>query len=290
MASSKKVTKAVIPAAGFGTRFLPATKAQPKEMLPIVDKPVIQFVVEEAVNAGLDDILIITGRGKRAIEDHFDRNVELEELLRGKQDYKSLEALEKIEKLADIHYVRQKEAQGLGHAVMCAQKHVDDEPFVVLLGDTIVKANACTKPLVDIYSKHASSVVAVEEVPKGMVSQYGVIGGKKFAPSLYKVDKFVEKPLPAEAPSNLAIFGRYLLTPEIFGCLKETKPGKGGEIQLTDGLELLRQKQDVLAFEISEKRYDIGKRMQYFKAFVEFGLEREDIGKEAREYLKSLKL
>ncbi len=288
--AGKKVTKAVIPAAGFGTRFLPATKAQPKEMLPIVDKPVIQYVVEEAVNAGLDDILIITGRGKRAIEDHFDRNVELESLLRSKQDHASLAELEKIEKLADIHYVRQKEALGLGHAVMCAQKHVDDEPFVVLLGDTIVRANSCTKPLIDIYSKHEASVIAVEEVPEEMVSQYGIIGGKKFEPSLYKVDRFVEKPFPADAPSNLAIFGRYLLTPEIFDCLKQTKPGKGGEIQLTDGLELLRQEHEVLAFEIKEKRYDIGKRMQYFKAFVEFALEREDIGAEAREYLKGLRL
>ncbi len=285
----KRVRKAVIPAAGFGTRFLPITKAQPKEMLPIVDKPVIQFVVEEAVNAGIDDILIVTGRGKRAIEDHFDRNVELEQLLKGKEDFDALEQLEKLHSMADIHYIRQKDALGLGHAVLCAEKHVGDEPFVVMLGDTIVKANSCTKPLVDLYGKYGKSIVAVEEVPKEMVPQYGIVAGTPVEDGVLKISKMVEKPRIEDAPSNLAIFGRYLLTPGIFDALKGTKPGKGGEIQLTDGIDALRKKEDVYAYKITEKRYDIGKRMQYFKAFVEFALERPDIGKDVRQYLKELK-
>lgn len=285
-----QVRKAVIPAAGFGTRFLPVTKAQPKEMLPIVDKPVIQFVVEEAVNAGIDDILIITGRGKRAIEDHFDRNVELEHLLRSKEAHGALAQLERIYKLADIHYIRQRETLGLGHAVLCAEKHVGSEPFVVMLGDTIVRADSCTKQLIALYEKLHAPVIAVEEVARDAVSQYGIISGTRVSDAIYEISKLVEKPSPAEAPSNLAIFGRYLLTPEIFGFLERTKPGKGGEVQLTDALELMRSKHALYAYKISDRRYDIGKRMHYFKAFVELALEREDIGKEVKDYLKSLRL
>ena len=285
-----KITKAVIPAAGLGTRLLPATKSMPKEMLPIIDKPVIQYVVEEAVDAGLDDILIITGRGKRAIEDHFDRNVELEDTLRSKEALEMLKTLEKIESMADIHYVRQKEALGLGHAVLCAKKHVGNEPFVVLLGDTIVKANDCTKPIVDLYNKYQKTIIGVEEVDKSLVSQYGVVGGKNVSDGVIKVDKLVEKPSIAEAPSNLAIFGRYAFPPSIFDCLSGLAPGKGGEIQLTDGISKLSKTEDIYAFTITEKRYDIGKKFNYFKAFVEFGLEREDMGPQVREYLRSLKL
>ncbi len=282
----------MIPAAGFGTRFLPATKAQPKEMLPIVDKPVIQFVVEEAVGAGLDEVIIVTGPQKRAIEEHFTKNFGLEKLLREKNNQKGLEELEKIEALADIKFVVQKEPKGLGDAVLHAEKLVGGEPFVVLLGDTIVHSKVCVSPLLDVFSKYGQSVLAVEEVAKSEVSRYGIVAGEKIGENLYKVSQMVEKPKPESAPSNLAIFGRYLLTPEIFDCLKKTPAGLGGEVQLTDAINLLRQKDgaSVFAYKITEKRYDIGVRMQYFKAFVEFALEREDIGKEAREYLKSLKL
>lgn len=285
-----RIRKAVIPAAGLGTRLLPATKSMPKEMLPIIDKPVIQYVVEEAVASGLDDILIITGRGKRAIEDHFDRNVELEDDLRSKDAQKMLSELEKIESLADIHYIRQKEALGLGHAVKCAQKHVGGEPFVVLLGDTIVKANHCTKPLVDQFARREKTIIAVEEVEKSLVRQYGIVGGKPCGDGLIKVDRLVEKPEPADAPSNLAIFGRYAFPASIFDALDGLPAGKGGEIQLTDGIARLAKSEDVFAFTITEKRYDIGKKFNYFKAFVEFGLEREDMGAEVRAYLRSLKL
>jgi len=287
---AKKITKAVIPAAGLGTRLLPATKSMPKEMLPIVDKPIIQYVVEEAVDAGLDDILIITGRGKNAIEDHFDRNLELEDLLKHKESHEMLKALERIENMADIHYIRQKNPNGLGHAISCAEKHVNGEPFVVLLGDTIVKANHCTKPLVDIYAKHEKSVIGVEAVDKSVVNQYGIVSGKKTGDGLLLLDKLVEKPKPAEAPSNLAIFGRYAFTPGIFDCLDGLAPGAGGEIQLTDGIAKLAKKEPVYAFTITEPRYDIGKKLNYFKAFVEFGLARDDIGPDARAYLKSLRL
>lgn len=288
--AKNRITKAVIPAAGLGTRLLPATKSMPKEMLPIVDKPIIQYVVEEAVAAGLDDILIITGRGKNAIEDHFDRNLELEELLKHKESHAMLAELEHIENMADIHYIRQKNPKGLGHAISCAKKHVNGEPFVVLLGDTIVKANHCTKPLVDIYARHEKSVIGVEEVDKSVVNQYGIVSGKKTSDGLLLLDKLVEKPKPAEAPSNLAIFGRYAFTPGIFDCLEGLQPGAGGEIQLTDGIAKLARKEPVYAFTITEPRYDIGKKLNYFKAFVEFGIARDDIGPDAKAYLKTLKV
>ena len=285
-----KITKAVIPAAGLGTRLLPITKSMPKEMLPLVDKPVIQCVVEEAVSAGLEDIIIITGRGKRAIEDHFDRNIELEEDLRSKDAQNMLAKLEKIESMADIHYIRQKEPLGLGHAVLCAKKHVGGEPFVVLLGDVVVTVGDCTRPLVDLFSRFQKTVIAVEEVERGQVSEYGIVGGKKIGHNLVKVDKLVEKPHVAQAPSNLAIFGRYAFPPEIFDCLEGLPPGKNDEIQLTDGIARLAQGEDVYAYTITKRRYDIGKKLNYFKAFVEFGLDMPDIGPAAREYLKSLKL
>jgi len=283
-----KVTKAVIPAAGLGTRFLPITKAMPKEMLPIVDKPVIQYVIEEAVSAGLDDILIITGQGKRAVEDYFDRHERLYNHLSKKGNNNELSKLKDLDDLADIHFIRQKEQKGLGHAVLCAEKHVGNEPCVVLLGDTIVKAENCTTPLVNLHKKYNASVIGVENVPKEMVSKYGIVSGEEAEPGVLKLNGMVEKPSVEEAPSTLAIFGRYLLTPEIFECLHNTKPGYGNEIQLTDGIELLRQIQDVYSYTITAKRYDIGKRMLYVKAFIDFALQREDIGEEVKEYLQQL--
>ncbi len=287
MVIMEKVTKAVIPAAGLGTRLLPATKSLPKEMLPVVDKPVIQYVVEEAVASGLDDILIITGRGKRAIEDHFDRNLELEELLKNKEAHEMLKELEQIENMADIHYIRQKEAKGLGQAVQCAQKHVNGEPFVVLLGDTIVKAHHCTKPMLDLYGKYERTIIGVEEVKPRWISQYGVVGGKPAKDGLFKVDTLVEKPRAEEAPSNLAIFGRYVFTPGIFDYLQGLKPGIGGELQLTDGIARMAAKEDVYAFTIHEKRYDIGKKYNYFRAFLDFALEDPEIHDEVVWYVKS---
>ncbi|MBN2251436.1 MAG: UTP--glucose-1-phosphate uridylyltransferase GalU [Candidatus Altiarchaeota archaeon] len=282
--------KAVIPAAGLGTRFLPATKAQPKEMLPIVDKPTIQFVIEEALNSGIDDILIITGRGKRAIEDHFDRSFELEVALReaGKDDL--LKQVSDISELVDIHYLRQKERKGLGHAIYCARDHIGNEPFAVLLGDTIVEAEVpCTKQMMDYYDKYKSSIIAVEEVPREKIKSYGIVDPEPVEEGVYKVRDLVEKPEPDEAPSNLGIIGRYVLTPEIFGVLENTPPGKGGEVQLTDALHILKEKQDVYACTYTGHRYDIGNKLDYLKACVELGMQNEEIGEEFREYVKNLK-
>ena len=283
-----KVTKAVIPAAGLGTRFLPITKAMPKEMLPIIDKPIIHYVIEEAVAAGLDDIILITGQGKRTVEDYFDTNMHLYSHLSNKGHNKELSQLKELDEMADIHFIRQKEQKGLGHAVLCAEKHVGDEPCVVLLGDTIVKADNCTTPLINLYKKYKATILGVEEVPHEMVSKYGIVAGDEVEPGVLKLTNMVEKPAVEEATSNLAIFGRYLLTPEIFECLRNTKPGYGNEIQLTDGIELLRQKQDIYSYTITEQRYDIGKKILYFKAFVDFALQRKDIGEDAKEYLQQL--
>ncbi|MFH1835373.1 MAG: UTP--glucose-1-phosphate uridylyltransferase GalU [Methanobacteriota archaeon] len=281
--------KAVIPAAGHGTRFLPATKAQPKEMLPLVDKPAIQFVVEEAVASGIDDILIITGKGKRAIEDHFDRSIELEMLLRSKGEMKLLSEIEDIAGLADIHFIRQKEAKGLGHAIACAEKHVNDEPFVVLLGDDIVHSKVpCTKQIIDWYKKYDSPVIAVERVPKHMVQSYGIIDGSEVEKSIYLINDLVEKPAPKDAPSNLGIIGRYVLPPEIFNSIRKTKRGIGGEIQLTDALRLLNQDQKMFACDFEGKRYDLGNKLDYLKASVEYALMRDDLSKPFREYIKSI--
>ncbi len=281
--------KAVIPAAGLGTRFLPATKAQPKEMLPLIDKPVIQFVIEEAVNSGIDDILIITGRGKRAIEDHFDKSYELEHILETKGKNSILNGVQGISDLADIHYIRQREPLGLGHAVYCARKHVGDEPFVVLLGDDVIFSKTpCAQQLIKCYKKTRGSVVAVHAVEKDMIEQYGVIDGVKIKGNTYEVKNLVEKPKPSEAPSNLAIIGRYILTPEIFDAIKNTKPGKGGEIQLTDAINLLTKKQHVYASEFDGERYDLGNKADYIKATIQYALRRKEFREETLKYMQDL--
>jgi UTP--glucose-1-phosphate uridylyltransferase len=283
--------KAVIPAAGLGTRFLPATKSQPKEMLPLVDKPSIQFVVEECVASGVDDILIITGRGKRAIEDHFDRSVELEEALdhSGKEDLK--EMMEHIADMVDLHYIRQKEALGLGHAILRAEKHVGDEAFAVLLGDDIVFSKVpCTRQLFDMYDEYKSPIIAVERVPKDRISSYGVIDPVSNMKGLHKIRDLVEKPKPQDAPSDLGIIGRYLLTPEIFDELKKTQKGAGGEIQLTDGLRLLNRRQAMYGWEFEGVRYDLGNKFEYMKAAIEYGTVHPEVGPKLKEYLSHLDL
>lgn len=275
--------KAVIPAAGLGTRFLPATKAQPKEMLPVFNKPTIQYVVEEAVSSGIDDILIITGKGKRSIEDHFDRAFELEYFLQnsGKSDY--LKEVESISELADIYYVRQKKQKGLGDAISCAQKHIDGDPFAVLLGDTIAQSEVpCTKQLIDVYDKYKSTVIAIEEVPDERIERYGIIKGSKIEDSLYKIDDLVEKPKLEDAPSNLGIIGRYILTSEIFDYIKEVPPGVGGEIQLTDALRLFNESYGWI---FNGKLHDIGNTVDWLKSSIEIALENEDVKNELRDYL-----
>lgn len=283
-----EVKKAVIPAAGLGTRFLPATKNNPKEMLPLVDKPAIQYVVEEAVESGIDDILIVTGRGKQSIEDHFDIAYELQNVLEEKEKFDLLKEMEKISDLADIHYVRQKKQLGLGHAILCAQKHVGNEPFAVLLGDDIVfSEKPCTKQMIDIFKKYEFSVIAVERVPEDHIETYGVIkDGAPVEKNVYPVLDLVEKPKRSEAPSNLGILGRYVLTPEIFDCIKETNPGYGGEIQLTDALKILRKNQTIYGYEFYGKRYDLGNKMDWLKTTVEVALMREEFREELLAFLK----
>jgi UTP--glucose-1-phosphate uridylyltransferase len=291
-----RVRKAVFPAAGLGTRFLPATKAQPKEMLPLVDKPTIQYVVEEAVASGLSDIVIVTGRNKRAIEDHFDAAFELEYYLndRGKQE--ELTQIKTISELASVCYVRQKEPLGLGHAILCARPLVGDEPFAVFLGDDIIGGarTPCMRQLLDVYDKYAGPVIAVERVPRARIHQYGVIAGTRIdgdaGRPVYEISDLVEKPRAEDAPSDLAIIGRYVLTPDLFGILSETAPDRRGEIQLTDGLRRLRQRRPMYAVEFEGKRYDTGDKLGFLKATVEFALERRDLGAEFRTYLKSLEL
>ena len=282
------IKKAVIPAAGLGTRFLPATKAQPKEMLPIIDKPIIQFVVEEAIASGINDILIITGRGKRAIENHFDFSFELEEYLRSKGKHDLLKKVKDISNLVDIHYIRQKEPKGLGDAIYYARKHID-EPFAVLLGDDIIKSEIpCTKQLIDVHAKYKASVIAVEEIPKEKTSIYGIIKGKLIDESLYLIEDLVEKPKPRDAPSNIGTTGRYILTPEIFDCIKDTPLGIGNEIQLTDALRILNNKQRIYAYKFKGKRYDAGDKFGYIKATIDFALEREDLKEEIEKYLQEI--
>ena len=291
-----KIRKAVFPAAGLGTRFLPATKSQPKEMLPLVDKPVIQYVVEEAIASGLENIIIVTGRGKNAIEDHFDVSYELEKILesRGKMDL--LEQVRAISKMVSICYVRQKEAMGLGHAILVAKPLVGDEPFAVLLGDDIISAEVpCTQQMVAVYEKYQSSVLATQIVEGPEISRYGVIKGNPMADGhgdlrVYNVEDLIEKPSYSEAPSNLAIIGRYVLTPEIFDVLENTPPDQSGEIQLTNGLRRLLERQPILAYRFEGKRYDAGDKLGFLKATVEFALNREDLGVDVRSYLKSLEL
>ncbi len=281
--------KVVIPAAGLGTRLLPATKAQPKEMLPVVDKPAIQYVVEEAVASGIKDILIITGRGKRAIEDHFDKSVELENILEKTGKSKELKEIRKISDIADIFYIRQKEQLGLGHAVLCAKEHINDEPFAVMLGDDLIIGDKPgIKQLLDVFERFNSSVIAVERVPEDKVHRYGVIKGKEVEDKLYEIEDIIEKPSREEAPSNIATMGRYVFTPRIFECLKKTGPGVGGEIQLTDAIKLLLGSEKVYAYEFSGRRYDIGTKEDWIKATIKLALQRDDLKDDITEFLKEI--
>ena len=283
------VSKAVIPAAGSGTRFLPATKAQPKEMLPVVDKPAIQYVVEEAVRSGIDDILIITHRGKRAIEDHFDRNVELEADLHAKGKDSLLAEVLDLTGLADLHYVRQGEALGLGHAVATARKHVGDQPFVVLLGDEFLDPRHDLLPgMMATYAQYGRSVIALKEVPEDEISRYGCARPEPMGENLVRILDIVEKPKPADAPSNLAVMGRYVFTPEIFDALARVAPGVGGEIQLTDAVGLLLGEQSVFGYTFAHGRYDTGTVIDYLKTTIELALERPDLGPELDVFLAEL--
>lgn len=285
----KAIKKAIIPAAGLGTRFLPATKAQPKEMLPIVDKPTIQYIVEEAIASGIEDILIVTGRGKRAIEDHFDKSFELEATLDKGDKVELLEMVSEISNLVDIHYVRQKEAKGLGHAIWCARKFIGNEPFAVLLGDDLVTSlTPCLRQLMQAYSLYQSPIIGVQKVPDSELSQYGVIDILDINNRCIKVADLVEKPERHLAPSNYGIMGRYILTPEIFEVLETQQPGKGGEIQLTDALRTLNSSQPIIAYEFEGKRYDVGSKQGYLEATVEFALGREDLRDDFEEYLVKL--
>lgn len=287
----KKVRKAVIPAAGLGTRFLPATKAQPKEMLPIVDKPTIQYIVEEAVAAGIEDIIIISGRNKRSIEDHFDKTYELEETLAQKGKWDDLADIQAISNLANIHYIRQKEAKGLGDAIYCAHRFIGDEPFAILLGDIILQAEKpALAQLIDVYEQEQASVIGVQAVPMEMVHQYGVIdpAGEIVNGKPIEVKGFVEKPKAEVAPSNLSIMGRYILTPNIFNALKVTAPGAGGEIQLTDAIELLHHSERIVAHDVQGKLYDIGSKLGFVQATIDFALEREELKEDLLNYMRNL--
>ena len=285
------VRKAVIPAAGLGTRFLPATKAQPKEMLPVVDKPAIQYVVEEAVRAGIDDILIITGRGKRSLEDHFDRSIELEVSLEKSGKFDLLEEMRSLAELADIHYVRQGEALGLGHAVSVARKHVGDHSFAVMLGDDIMDDRSTVlEEMITAHQQHQASVIALKPFPREEISSYGCVefeapGNEYAVGDLVKVRSIVEKPAPQDAPSELGVMGRYVFTPEIFDALRETKPGVGGEIQLTDAIGVLLAEQAVYGYVFESGRFDIGKKLDYLRATVELALDREDLGPDFAAFL-----
>ncbi|CDM69204.1 UTP-glucose-1-phosphate uridylyltransferase [Clostridium bornimense] len=286
-----KVKKAIIPAAGLGTRFLPATKAQPKEMLPIVDKPTIQYIIEEAVASGIEEILIITGKSKRAIEDHFDKSIELEMQLKesGKDDL--LKVVEDITNLVDIHYIRQKEPKGLGHAIHCAKTFVGNEPFAVMLGDDVVDSEVpCLKQLIDCFNEYKTSVLGVQKVAEDQVSKYGIVEGIEIEDRVYKVKNLVEKPKEGETNSNTAILGRYIITPRIFDILEHTEPGKGGEIQLTDALQTLMGEEAMYAYNFEGRRYDVGDKLGFLQATVEYALKREELKDDFREYLKSLDL
>jgi UTP--glucose-1-phosphate uridylyltransferase len=281
--------KAVIPAAGWGLRFLPLTKEQPKEMLPVVDKPTIQYVVEEALASGITDIVIITGRHKRGIEDHFDRSYELESILERGNRSDDLRKVREISALADIHFIRQKDQRGLGDAVLRAKQHIGNEPFAVMLGDTIYQSKVpVVKQLMQQYERTGKSVIAVEPVPREKVKDYGIISGKEVDDGLYLIEDLVEKPLPELAPSNLAIAGTYLLTPEIFECIERTPPGLNGEIQLTDALRLLRKKQDIYGWRFEGKRYDIGDMLGWLKTQVELSLQHPEYARPLREHLQKL--
>jgi len=283
------IKKAVIPAAGLGTRFLPATKAQPKEMLPIIDRPTIQYVVQEAVDSGIEDILIITGKGKRAIEDHFDRNYELETRLEEKEDQLLLDEMRRLSDMANLHYVRQRELNGLGDAIRYARHHVGNEPFAVLLGDTIMDSVIpVTQQLIDTYAQYGGSVIAVEEVPHDKVNRYGIVGGRAISDRILELDTLVEKPALNDAPSNLAIAGRYILTPDIFAMLEQTPVGKNNEIQLTDALLLLLRRENVYAHRIEGKRHDIGNKLDFLKTTVAFALKRPEFAEPFRAFLEEI--
>lgn len=288
MEVSMKVRKAIIPAAGLGTRFLPATKAQPKEMLPIVDKPAIQYIVEEAVASGIEDIIIISGRNKRAIEDHFDKSYELEETLLKKGKFDILNEVQDITNLANIHYIRQKEPKGLGHAIACASSFIGDEPFAVLLGDDIVQSDKpCLRQLIDVYENFHCSVVGVQQVVDEDISKYGVIKPKatEVESTIIHVQDLIEKPSLDKAPSRLAIMGRYVLRPEIFPILQSLEPGTGGEIQLTDAIKRLNEIQTVLAYKFTGTRYDVGDKFGFIRATIDFALMREDLHDDVMQYI-----
>jgi UTP--glucose-1-phosphate uridylyltransferase len=293
---TSKVRKAVFPAAGLGTRFLPATKASPKEMLPVVDKPLIQYGVEEAINSGIRNIIIVTGRGKSSMEDHFDISYELEQLLSAKKKTEMLKLARSVADMADVSYVRQKEALGLGHAVLRAKELVGNEPFAVVLSDDVIAGdNPCIKQLVDVYESHSASVIALMEVPPDQISAYGVVDAepvKDFGSGdqLFRIRNMVEKPKAADAPSNLAIIGRYVLAPEIFASIESIEPGSGGEIQLTDALKHMLRERPVYGLKFEGKRFDAGDKLGFLKANTEFALARPDLGPAFREYLKSLSL
>ena len=285
---SKSVKKAIIPAAGLGTRFLPATKAQAKEMLPIVDKPTLQYIIEEAVASGIEEILIITGRNKKSIEDHFDRSVELELELEQKGKTAMLEMVQDISNMVNIHYIRQKEPKGLGHAIHCAKSFIGDEPFAVLLGDDIVDASTpCLKQMIDAYDEYKTTVLGVQEVARENVDKYGILDVKHIEDRVYKVKDMVEKPSIEEAPSNIAILGRYIITPEIFNILENQAPGKGGEIQLTDALQTLATKEAIYAYNFEGRRYDVGDKLGFLEATVDFALKRPELRDDFIEFLKT---
>lgn len=281
------IKKAVIPAAGLGTRFLPATKAQPKEMLPVIDTPTIQYVVQECVDSGIEDILIISGKGKRSIEDHFDRNFELESRIQEKEDEALYTQLKHIESMANIHFIRQKELNGLGDAIYHARFHCEHEPFAVLLGDTIIDSLIpVTQQLIDSYEQYGQSVVAVETVPWERVSRYGIVGGEKLSDKVIQLNEMIEKPDRKQAPSNMAFAGRYILTPAIFKALEKTPRGKGNEIQLTDAMKILLKEEGIIATLMEGKRYDIGNKLDFLKTTVEFALKRKEFAKDFEEFLR----
>ncbi len=288
MSTSRKVTKAVIPAAGRGTRFLPATKAQPKEMLPIIDKPTIQYVVEEAVEAGLTDVLIITSRDKRAVENHFDGDAALESVLDPSDElWRDYAPLKRLFETASIHYIRQSAPRGLGDAIYQARHHVGDQPFAVLLGDSIVTgASPCIAELIDVYERYGASVIGVEDVPRESVSRYGIVDPTELEDRVFEINRLIEKPDVEEAPSTLAIGARYILTPAIFEEIAQTPPGKGDEIQLTDALESLRKRERMIALNFRGHRHDIGNKLDFLKTTVEFATRREDLGPDFRKFLR----
>ena len=285
---NKNIKKAIIPAAGLGTRFLPATKAQAKEMLPIVDKPTLQYIIEEAIESGIEEILIVTGRNKKSIEDHFDRSVELELELEQKGKTAMLEMVQDISNMVNIHYIRQKEPKGLGHAIHCAKSFIGNEPFAVLLGDDIVDASTpCLKQMIDAYDEYKTTVLGVQEVARENVDKYGILDVKHIEDRVYKVKDMVEKPSVEEAPSNIAILGRYIITPEIFNILENQAPGKGGEIQLTDALQTLATKEAIYAYNFEGRRYDVGDKLGFLEATVDFALKRPELRDDFIEFLKT---